>query len=53
MFLCYKYWWSVNCPFISRTDRIIASVPLYEIVCAAAHRAAVSVYIESESGIDG
>ena len=36
----------VNNLFIRRTDRIIASVTPYEIVCATAHRAPVSAYFE-------
>ena len=36
----------VKDPFIKRTDRIIASVTSYEIVCATARRAPVSAYFE-------
>ena len=42
----------VKDPFIRRTDRIIASVTSYEIVCATAHRAPVSAYFELKAHPD-
>ena len=42
----------VKDPFIRRTDRIIASVTSYEIVCATARRAPVSAYFELKAQPD-
>ena len=42
----------VKDPFIRRTDRIIASVTSYEIVCATARRAPVSAYFELKAHPD-
>ena len=39
-------------PFIRRTDRILASVASYELVCATAHRAPVSAYFELKAHPD-